>query len=200
MGHFHTFNEETNTRPFLRQYHLFLEALQEEFEVVDETKIIIDHSNGDCYYNRKNYGLKYPKSWIDNFVRIEKDLNFFFSGFYNDEAKEKRDWVNEYKDKDSIIEYSNRGRTIPRNFFDKEFFDKMLRSKFALCPAGHPYKWTYRFYEATLCGAIPILKESDIIEDYDGYKFYIHSPEMKYEYDEKMVKYNYLLSLKRLFI
>jgi hypothetical protein len=200
MGHYHTFNIENGTRPFLRQYHLFLEALNEEFEEVDETKIIIDHSTGDCYYNRKNYGLVYPKSWIDNFIKTEKDLDFFFSGFYNEEAKEKREWVNLYKDKNSIIEYSNRGRTIPRNYFDTEFFGKMLRSKFSLCPAGHPFKWTYRFYEATLCGSIPILTENDIIDDYIGYKFYLHNDRMEYKFDEKMIKHNYLLSLKRLFL
>jgi hypothetical protein len=200
MGRFHTFNEQNGSRPHLRQYHLFLMALKEEFDTVDETKIIIDHSTGDCYYDRKNYGLIYPKSWLVNFKKTEKDLDFFFSGFYNEEAKEKRDWVKLYNNKNSIIEYSNRGRTIPRDFFDVDFFHKMLRSKFSLCPSGHPYNWTYRFYESTLCFSIPILKEEDVIDDYLDYKFYIHNDDMTYVYDENIANHNYSVSLNRLFI
>jgi len=197
MGRFHTFNEENGSRPYLRQYHLFLMALKEEFDTVDETKIIIDHSTGDCYYDRKNYGLIYPKSWLVNFKKVEKDLDFFFLGVYN---KEKREWVNEYKNENSIIHYTNKGRTIPKDFFDTDFFDKMMRSKFSLCPQGDTYKWTYRFYESTLCFSIPILKEEDIIDDYLDYKFYIHNDDMTYVYDENIANHNYSVSLNRLFI
>ena len=188
-------------RPFLRQYILFYEALQEVFKNVKESKIIVDHSNGDCYYRGRNYGLIYPRSWLTYIKEEEKDIKFFFSGFQDPTEPNIRNWIFEYKGDHSVINFSPKGRLIPRNKFDKEFFSLMSRAEFALCPQGYPYKWTYRFFEATLCRAIPILSLDDIIPQYSGFKYYLHGQDpSSYVYSKEMAEHNYNLALKRLFL
>lgn len=189
-------NPITGERPFLRQYYLFHQALCEAKGDVDENLISVDHSTGSCYYGDTTYGVIYPKSWIPLFYSGNKEMDFFFQGYFNDNRK----WVSKYINERSIIEYSNRGREIPRGFFDDVFFTNMGKSKFTPCPQGHPYKWTYRFYEAVLSKSIPILTEDDIIDDYLKYKFYLHNDDLKYEYSMEMVEHNYNIAMETLFI
>ncbi len=64
-----------------------------------------------------------------------------------------------------IIE-STRGREFPIKAWDREYYDQMLRSKFVLCPDGD-FIWTYRFFEAIMCGAIPIIdNECKLYDDF----------------------------------
>jgi hypothetical protein len=51
-----------------------------------------------------------------------------------------------------------RGRKFPIKAWDDDYFRTMSRAKFVLCPRGD-YAWTYRFFEATMCGAIPLVEE-----------------------------------------
>lgn len=191
-------------RPFLRQYFLFLEALKELDPNVDEEKILINHSNGMCFYKGHNYGLVYPKKWLNLIQKKEKDIDFFFSGYKNLKSPNTREWVFDYESPKSKIFYSDRGRNIPRNYFDNEFFELMSRSKFALCPQGYPHKWTYRFFEATLCRAIPVLIKKDIVPIYSGFKYLIHDENSKktisLKYFDEIANFNYKLALKKLFI
>jgi hypothetical protein len=53
---------------------------------------------------------------------------------------------------------SKRGREFPIKAWDDEYFRTMARAKFVLCPRGD-YPWTYRFFEAAMCGAIPLVEE-----------------------------------------
>jgi hypothetical protein len=41
-------------------------------------------------------------------------------------------------------------------------------SQFVLCPPGD-YVWSYRFFEACLCGAIPIIH--DVAPVYEGFQY-----------------------------
>jgi hypothetical protein len=54
---------------------------------------------------------------------------------------------------------SRRGRTYPVKAWDDDYFEMLGRSQFILCPAGDCV-WTYRVFEAALCGAIPIVEEA----------------------------------------
>ncbi len=56
------------------------------------------------------------------------------------------------------IASNERGREFPLKAWDDEYFRTMSRAKFVLCPRGD-YAWTYRFFEATMCGAIPLVEE-----------------------------------------
>ena len=38
-----------------------------------------------------------------------------------------------------------------------QYWDMMQRAKYVLCPDGD-FVWTYRFFEAVACGAIPIIE------------------------------------------
>jgi len=53
---------------------------------------------------------------------------------------------------------NNRGREFPLKAWDDEDFRTMSRAKFVLCPRGD-YPWTYRFFEAAMCGATPLVEE-----------------------------------------
>jgi hypothetical protein len=53
---------------------------------------------------------------------------------------------------------SNFGRSFPGKSWDDEYFKLLSRSQFVLCPKGDCV-WSYRFYEAILCGAIPIVED-----------------------------------------
>ena len=57
----------------------------------------------------------------------------------------------------------------------------MAKSKFVLCPNGD-FIWTYRFFEAIACGAIPIIE--DDLPLYDGFQYYkMDQPFCEYIYD-----------------
>jgi hypothetical protein len=86
-----------------------------------------------------------------------------------------------------------------RNFFDENYFLKMCKSKFCLCPAGD-VSWSMRFYEALMCKTIPIV--INVTETYRSeeeskldYKFYL-ATEQEFIYREDWVEHNYNLFLK----
>jgi hypothetical protein len=54
---------------------------------------------------------------------------------------------------------SDRGRTYPVKAWDDEYFHVLGRSQFVLCPSGD-FTWTYRVFEAALCGGIPVAETS----------------------------------------
>lgn len=53
---------------------------------------------------------------------------------------------------------STRGREFPVKAWDDDYFDSLGRTEFVLCPSGD-YAWTYRFFEAAMCGAVPIVEQ-----------------------------------------
>ena len=63
---------------------------------------------------------------------------------------------------------SLRGRHFPIKSWDDEYFQLLGKSQFVLCPNGD-YVWTYRFFEAAMCGAIPIIEQ--YCPAYEGFRF-----------------------------
>jgi hypothetical protein len=63
---------------------------------------------------------------------------------------------------------SNRGRVFPIKSWDDQYFDLLLTSKFVLCPTG-VHIWSYRFFEAAMCGAIPIIEQN--CPAFHGFRF-----------------------------
>lgn len=63
---------------------------------------------------------------------------------------------------------STRGRMFPDKAWDSEYYELLLNSQFVLCPSGD-YVWTYRFFEAMICGAMPIIEEYTDV--YEGFRF-----------------------------
>lgn len=96
------------------------------------------------------------------------------------------------------IVLSTKGRTFPEKAWDDNYFDQMANAKFVLCPNGD-FIWTYRFFEAIFCGAIPIIEdEADI---YKGFIYYrLSDPVEKYKYSQDIIHHNFQLAKERLTI
>lgn len=68
-----------------------------------------------------------------------------------------------------LISSSDNGRIFPGKVWDDSYFRTLADSQFVLCPTGD-YVWTYRFFEAIMCGAIPIVEKS--CDSYRPFKFF----------------------------
>jgi hypothetical protein len=63
---------------------------------------------------------------------------------------------------------SERGRRFPTKAWDEDYFRMLADSESVLCPSGD-YVWSYRFFEACLCGAMPIVEQASPL--YEGFRY-----------------------------
>lgn len=83
---------------------------------------------------------------------------------------------------------STRGREFPIKAWDDDYYRLLSRSRFVLCPDGD-FTWTYRFFEAVLCGAIPIVQHSCSI--YAGFEYFcMKQPLQDLVYSEEIAERN----------
>ena len=75
---------------------------------------------------------------------------------------------NRSHDLTSRITESTRGRTWETKGWDEPYFRELAGARYALCPSGD-HTWSYRFFEAALCGAIPIIEAP--VPAYGGFVF-----------------------------
>lgn len=93
---------------------------------------------------------------------------------------------------------STRGRHFPGKSWDDEYFQLLAASRFVLCPNGD-FVWSYRFFEAAMCGAIPIVQES--CPAYDGFRFRtMDETAGSMEWSPEDADHNYHLALERLVV
>jgi hypothetical protein len=95
-----------------------------------------------------------------------KNLNLK-SGFKNNNIINDSDSIMAQTD-EILFWSSNRGRYFPVKSWDADYYSLLANSQFVVCPDGD-YVWTYRFFEATLCGAIPIIE--NYCPSYEGFFF-----------------------------
>jgi hypothetical protein len=69
---------------------------------------------------------------------------------------------------DVTVWSSERGRRFPTKAWDEDYFQMLADSEHVLCPSGD-YHWSYRFFEACLCGAVPIVEQASPL--YDGFRY-----------------------------
>ncbi|MEO5819155.1 MAG: hypothetical protein ABIT71_01505 [Vicinamibacteraceae bacterium] len=69
---------------------------------------------------------------------------------------------------DVTVWSSERGRRFPTKAWDEDYFRMLADSASVLCPSGD-YVWSYRFFEACLCGAMPIVEQASPL--YDGFRY-----------------------------
>jgi hypothetical protein len=69
---------------------------------------------------------------------------------------------------DVAVVYSRKGRSFPAKMWDESYFRLLADSEFTLCPDGEEV-WTYRFFEAMVCGSMPVV-ESDC-GVYQGFRY-----------------------------
>lgn len=137
--------------------------------------------------NRKNI----LKEWFKlNFENYENEL------FNKKKPKQLLNIIMNHSTISSIfIGSSNRGRKFPIKSWDTQYYNVLLCSKFILCPSGD-FIWSYRFFEAILCGAIPIV-EADCTA-YKGFRYYMLSDKINsLTYTEEIINHNYKLCLER---
>ncbi len=67
-----------------------------------------------------------------------------------------------------VLEDSSRGRAFPEKLWDDRYYSSMACSQYVVCPEGD-FAWSYRFFEACLCGAVPIVQTP--VQAYEGFTF-----------------------------
>ena len=93
---------------------------------------------------------------------------------------------------------SDRGWCHPTKAWDESYFRLLASSKFVLCPDGQ-FVWTYRFFEAAMCGAIPIIQNECAL--YEGYQYYTMSDNFgEIEWCRTDALHNYKLCRERMTI
>ncbi len=101
------------------------------------------------------------------------------------------------------IYMSDQGRVFPRKSWNEAYYDLLLDSKFVLCPSGdfksNGVVWTYRFFEAAICGAIPVIEEP--CAAYEGYHYRLMSaPLDSLQWSREEAEHNFELARQRLTI
>ena len=97
---------------------------------------------------------------------------------------------------DLLLWESDRGRRFPIKGWDDEYFRILANSEFILCPSGD-YIWSYRFFEAVLCGAIPIVEED--CSAYSGFRFFSFQDDVdKLKWSMDDAEYNYRVCIEKL--
>ena len=144
-----------------------------------QLKVTIKHSNvPETIVGDRKFTLIFPKFILD--YTSDKDIDKLFVGVIN---KKRSAFLDNFKD--ALVINSDRGRNADTKIKDDEYFKLMGRSKFVLCPNGD-FVWTYRFFEAILVSAIPIIQEN--CELYEGYKFFNLNDD--YTYNQEWIDFN----------
>lgn len=129
------------------------------------------------------FKLVFPKYLLE-YNHGEKDIDFLFIGLITN-SREK--FIERFRNKEgTVIQNSLRGRDEKIKQWDETYFKMMSRAKFVLCPDGD-FTWTYRFFEAIIFGAIPIVK--NISPLYEGYHFLRHDSSV-FHYNVKETEEN----------
>jgi hypothetical protein len=93
---------------------------------------------------------------------------------------------------------STRGRSFPTKSWDHRYFNLLAKTQFSLCPRGD-HVWTYRFFEAALCGSIPVIEAYDPI--YSGFRFRtLEESPQQFVWSQVDAEHNYALCRERLTI
>lgn len=97
-----------------------------------------------------------------------------------------------------VVWSSEKGRYYPFKAFDEEYYTELANSQFVLCPSGDCV-WSYRFFEAILCCAIPIVEQH--CEAYNGFKYFTFKDIAKdLTWYKHLAEFNYKLCLEKITI
>lgn len=175
------------------QEHFLLTALQEAN--ITPTSYSISHSNGTCEIDGNAHDVIFPISLLElcEDMWTARTNDYYFKGTIT----RNRLWCNTYPN--TIT--SSRGRNPLLKYSTDIAYYKMLgNTKFGLSPTGD-CQWSYRFFEAIMCGAIPILGDTDIDNYAYRYKYYRHSDNKVYhaiwaEENLKIFKHTHVLKIQ----
>jgi hypothetical protein len=91
-----------------------------------------------------------------------------------------------------LVKNSSRGREFPEKAWDEDYYREMAKTKFVLCPNGD-FVWTYRFFEAILCGAVPIVQSDCSL--YEGFQYYTMES-AEFRWTEQIASSNYVKAVE----
>lgn len=173
------------------------QAIIESKQPIKEFKL--NHSFPGIVFNGISYHLLYSKIHIAKCRRlwlVDRPINVLYRVNSNgvDRIEKILNWqkLNPNTKADvQLITYDTRKDTSIK-FFDEDYLNNMAKSKFAIIPDGLNRQgdymvWTYRFIDAVLCGAIPIVESTCNL--YDGFKYYYVNDELP-KYDPEIKNHN----------
>lgn len=112
--------------------------------------------------------------------------------------------INKILNKPTIVELvfdniylwsSDKGRKFPYKSWDDDYYQVLSDSQFVICPNGD-FIWTYRFFEAVMCGAIPVIE--DTCDIYEGFRFLTMKDDLSNaQWSEEDALYNLALFSER---
>jgi pyruvyltransferase len=177
------------------------EMLQEFYakKFIEETmhgrysNLSIDHILGTTTINTQIYGLIFPSSMISMISGLSKDkrYEYYFKGLITDSRK----WVHNFQSSSSLIQNSTYGRDFSKKYsYDMDYYTNMSLSKFVICPVGG-CPWSYRFFEAIMCFAIPIMEKNTIDKYCKDYTYFEVGD--TYIYSHEVALKNYTIFLEK---
>lgn len=92
-----------------------------------------------------------------------------FAGKMTDQRRNGLRPLVEFFGRDFLIDSTDAGRVWPSKAWDDEYHTRLGQSQLTACPNGD-FVWTYRFFEATLCGSIPVIQDECV--HYEGFNYY----------------------------
>jgi hypothetical protein len=99
---------------------------------------------------------------------------------------------------DVTLWWSERGRRFPIKAWDEDYFRMLAASEAVLCPNGD-FVWSYRFFEACLCGALPIVEEASPL--YEGFRYRLMTgPRDPGPWSIELAEHNYRLCVDRIVV
>jgi len=175
---------------------LFPLELVEKIESINLNKNLDFCFVGRAFKSRKRWDdKKYRESWFLDWVRKNFTDQSYFDACIKPELLKYWPTLGKYDYTKNPKKYINH-ESIEN--FDSRYFLPMKESKFVLAPAGDS-PWSWRFYEAMLCKAIPIVQHSDHSwrnEKYKEIPFNFYTISDKFIYREDWVEENLELFLK----
>jgi hypothetical protein len=149
-------NLTSNDTTWCPEIALFSKKYYKEINELDHNKIydfcFIGSINSNC--QARQWVIDFAKKFFTSnsiFINTDNDPNWELLGPF-DYSKINVGFcpknVPEYQTKK--VQY----RIVKENI---DYFEKMCKSKFVLCPAGDA-PWSFRFYEVLMCKSIPIVE------------------------------------------
>lgn len=130
--------------------------------------------------------------WCDS-----RPVRFSFCGLVNEQRRHALDsWTAAQGGASVEIFASELGRQFPEKAWDESYYDRLARSEFVLCPRGDCV-WSYRFFEAVLCGAIPIAEQA--CAAFDGFEYELMSGDARgFAWSADIAERNFAHAIRRL--
>lgn len=171
------------------QEKLFRKALS---EIGMSTKgLEISHSDGRVFHPDTGWiDLVFPCNLVLKVCRLPslRKNDFFFSGTIS----QSREWVHDFPN----VFSRNWGRNrLTKHRWDHRYWANLRAAKFALAPSGD-YPWSYRFLEAIIAGAIPVLEDRDP-DIFANHFHHIRYPSEPFVYRESLATENFRTLLTR---